>query len=97
MLHVELLIWVDTVVLIHHLVVETSVETIVLQALVLLVLVVLIYIASHYCWVIIIKNVLLERSGGAAFDFRSFDFLGVVGAIAAVSCTTSHFLTIPIL
>ena len=96
MLHSKLLIGVDAVILIHELVVETSVETIVLKGRVLLVLAILIDITSHHCWVVITIYVFLEWSGGTTLHLGCFYFLGVVRAIAAVSCTTSHFLTMTI-
>jgi hypothetical protein len=90
MLHCKFLIWVNTVVLIHHLV-QTSVEAIVLKSLILLVLVVLVNVSTHYRWIIIIEDIFLEWCRSATLDFRSFYFFGIIGAIATVSCTTSHF------
>lgn len=93
MLHAKVLVRIDAVVLVHHLA-HASVKAIVDLSLILLVLVILIDIAAHYSRIVVVVNVLLVWRSSASLDFASFNFLCVVCAIAAVICTTSHFLFI---
>ena len=88
MFHSEVLIGVDTEVLIIH----ASVEAIVLELGVLVPELVLVHVvATHYGWTIVIINVFFEGRG-IALDFSSLDFLCVISAIAAIVGTTSHFI-----
>lgn len=88
MVHTEILVGINTVVLIVH----ASVEAIVLHLGVLVHELVLMHVAaSHHGRTIVFIDVLFEGSG-IALDLGCLDFFGVVSAVAAVVGTTSHFL-----
>lgn len=88
MLHSEVLVGVNAKVLIIH----ASVEAIVLELRVLVSKLVLVHVvSSHDGGTVVFVDVLFEGRG-IALDLSSLDLLRVVGAIAAVIGTTSHFI-----
>jgi len=92
-LHAEILVRINAIVLVHHLI-HASVEAIIDLTLVLIELIILVDIAAHYGWIIVIVDIFLVWSCRAALHFSCFYFFSVVRAIAAVICTTSHVLLI---
>lgn len=86
MVHTEILVRINTIVLIVH----ATIKTVVLHLRVLVKLVLIHVACAHHSGAIVVIDVLLERSG-VSLDLGSLDLLGVVSAIAAVVCTTSHY------
>ena len=96
MLHGKvLLVWLDTVVLVHELI-HAAVETVAWDARVLLVLWVVlianISASAHNRRIIIIINVLLVGRGRTALDLTRLYLFGVVRAASAIVRAASHFL-----